>query len=246
MHSTQSRARSGLALLLCSIVLPLSGVAAQSSSAAPLNAGLLLPGTDTIAVTVEMPGRVIPFATAVESLRRVRRAGVEMFEQSYQWFGNDGSRTADTLWVNARTLLPVENHRHNGAHDAMTVFRPSGAHTRLTPPGGSEQVSDTSIAGPLFASGELAPIIRASPLAAGFAATYALYYGPPRTSVRTGPFRVVGSETIKSRAGQSVECWVVDAALSEGLNRFYISKADRRVVKLVNHEDPKAAFVFTR
>jgi hypothetical protein len=34
--------------------------------------------------------------------------------------------------------------------------------------------------------------------------------------------------------------------LTEGLNTFYISKVDRRVIRLVNHEDPSAAFVFTR
>ena len=107
-------------------------------------------------------------------------------------------------------------------------------------------MSDTIIAGPLFASGELAALIRASPLSTGFAASYQLYYGPPRTPIRPGSFHVTGSATVKSRVGKSVECWVVDAPLSEGLNTFYISKSDRRVIRLVNHEDPTAAFVFTR
>jgi hypothetical protein len=246
MQHLYSRAPQLLALLTCFVGLRISNAGAQDKHISPLDPRLLLAGTDTVAVTVEIPGRIVPFATAVESLRRVRRGGAAAFEQSYQWFGKDGSRTADTLWLDARTLLPLENHRHNGAHDASTIFRPSGARTRLTPKGGSEQITDTSIAGPLFASGEIAAIIRASPLAVGFAATYALYYGPLRTPVRPGPFRVTGSETVKSRAGQPVECWVVDAALSEGLNTFYIAKADRRVVRLVNHEDPSAAFVFTR
>jgi hypothetical protein len=245
MHYRRSRAPQLLALLVCSIP-PLLGAAAQATPGAPLNAALLRLGTDTVAVTVEMPGRVVPFATAVESLRRATRGGTETLEQTYQWFGNDGSRTADTLWLDATSLLPLENHRHNGAHDATTVFRTSGAHTRLIPKKGLEQVSDTSIAGPLFASGELAAIIRASPLAVGFAAAYALYYGPPRSLVRPGPFRVIGTETITSRAGTSVDCWVVASALSEGLNTFYVSKADRRVIRLVNLEDPNAAFVFTR
>jgi hypothetical protein len=39
---------------------------------------------------------------------------------------------------------------------------------------------------------------------------------------------------------------VVDAPLSEGLNTFFVSKRDRRVVRLVNHEDPSAAFVFSK
>ena len=228
------------------LILAMSPTRDAHGQASPLNATLLRAAVDTVAVTVEMPGRVVPFATAIESLRRVRRAGRDAWEQSYQWFGNDGSRTADTLWFDAVTLVPLENHRHNGAHDATTIFRPSGASTRLTPRGGSEQVSDTSVAGPLFASGEFAALIRSAPLSDAFATTYALYYGPPRASVRPGPFRVVRSETIKSRSGMAVECWVVDAALSEGLNTFYISKADRRVVRLVNHEDPNAAFVFTR
>ena len=64
--------------------------------------------------------------------------------------------------------------------------------------------------------------------------------------VRPAPFRVVRSETVRTRGGATVDCWVVDADLSEGLNTFYVSKADHRVVRLVNHEDPTAAFVFTR
>ena len=71
----------------------------------------------------------ITFATAVQSLRRTTRAGRPVWEQVYQWFGNDGSRTADTLWLDAATLRPVENHRHNGAHDAVTVFSGSTART---------------------------------------------------------------------------------------------------------------------
>jgi hypothetical protein len=123
------------------------------------------------------------------------------------------------------------------------VYAGSAVHTRLVPRGGTEQVTDTMVGSPLYASGQLASLIRASPLTDGYAATYTLFYGPPR-AVRTAPFRVVRSEVVRTRNGSMVDCWVVDANLSEGLNTFYVSKTDRRVIRLVNHEDPNAAFVF--
>jgi hypothetical protein len=240
--SSKIARRASLALLLAAVP---GRTVAQSTHPAALDPARLQPAVDTVAVTVEVPGRTIPFATAIESLRRVTRGGRAAWEQVYQWHGNDGSRTADTLWFDAATLQPLENHRHNGAHDAVTVFARGTVHTRLVPSGGVAQVTDTTIAAPLFASGQLAALIRASPLASGYAATYQLYYGPPR-AVRTAPFRVVGSEVVRARNGAMIDCWVVDANLSEGLNTFYVSKAGHRVVRLVNHEDPNAAFVFTR
>ena len=234
--------RATLAFLLA---LPQGRAAAQGTTLTGLDPTRLSPAVDTVAVTVEVPGRTIPFATAVESLRRTTRAGRPVWEQAYQWYGNDGSRTADTLWFEFSTLRPIENHRHKGAHDARIVYAGNAVHMRLVPRVGTEQVTDTTIRTPFFASGQLAALIRASPLTVGYSATYTLYYGPPR-AVRAVPIRVVGSEVVRMRNGSEMDCWVVDASLSEGLNTFYVSKADHRVIRLVNHEDPNAAFVFTR
>lgn len=242
--SMSGRVARGTTILL-SLVLALAEVRAQSNIA-PAPARFLVPTTDTIAVTVEAQGRVIPFATAFRSLRRVTRNNRAAVELTYQWRGNDGSSTADTLWINAQSLAPIENHRHNGLQDAVTIFDASSAQTRYTPRGKSELQADTTVAGQLYASGELEDLIRSSPLAARYSGAYTLYYGPPGRLVRPATFRVVRSETITARNGQPVECWVVDAPLTEGLNTFFISKADRRVMRLVNHEDPSAVFVFTR
>lgn len=217
-----------------------------AQSGAALHPGrFLTPATDTIAVTVETQGRVIPVATAFRSLRHVSRAGQPAVELTYQWRGNDGSATADTLWIDARTLAPIENHRHNGLQDGVTTFDGSSARTRYTARGKGEQQADTTVAGQLYASSELEDLIRSSPLATGYSAAYTLYYGPPGRLARPATFRVVRAETVAGRNGKPVECWVVDAPLSEGLNTFFISKTDRRVIRLVNHEDPSAAFVFT-
>jgi len=218
----------------------------QTSKGGELNGRLLTPGVDTLAVTVEQPGRVVPVAVAVQSLKRVKRNKVDAWEQVYRWHGNNGDSTADTLWYRFSDLRPLENHRHNSLHDAVTVFAPSSAHTVLIPRSGGREVSDTSIAGPLYASGEIEAIIRTSPLRPGYKAGYNLYYGGGEGSVRPGPFEVVRSEMLKTRGGQTVECWVVDAKLSEGLNTFWIDKKTRKLVKLENHEDPTAAFVFRR
>jgi hypothetical protein len=235
---------NGASLLL---LAALAAAPSQAQSgAAPHPERFLQPATDTIAVTVETQGRVIPFATAFRSLRRLTRANRSAIELTYQWRGNDGSATADTLWIDARTLAPIENHRHNGLQDGVTIFDGSSAHTRYTAKGKAEQRADTTVAGRLHASGELEDLIRSSPLALGYGAGYTLYYGPPGRLARSATFRVVRSETVTARNGMPVECWVVDAALSEGLNTFFISKSDRRVVRLVNHEDPSAAFVFTK
>lgn len=217
------------------------------SERASIETRFLTPAFDTIAVTVETQGRVIPFATAYRSIRRVQRSGRAVAELAYQWHGNDGSRTADTLWVDAKDLAPVENHRHNGVQDAVTVFNRSAAHTRFTATAKTgEQRADTTISGPLYASGELEDLIRLAPLSSQYSGRYMLYYGPPGRLVRLATFHVVRSATIAARNGKQVECWVVDAPLSEGLNTFFVAKSDRRVIRLVNHEDPTAAFVFTR
>jgi hypothetical protein len=218
----------------------------QTQEVGELDGRFLTPGVDTLAVTVEQPGRVVPVAIAVQSLRRVKRNNVEAWEQSYRWYGNNGDSTADTLWYAFSNLRPIENHRHNSLHDAVTVFAPSLAHTVLIPRSGGRQVSDTSITGPLYASGEFESIVRTSPLRQGYRAQYNLYYGGGNRSVRPGPFEVMRTETITTRSGQRVECWVVDAKLSEGLNTFWIDKKSRKLVKLENHEDPTAAFVFRR
>jgi hypothetical protein len=208
---------------------------------------LLRAGTDTLTVTVEQPGRVVPVAHAVQSLKRVEKNKIAAWEQVYRWYGNNGDSTADTLWYAVSNLRPIENHRHNSLHDAVTVFGPSSAHTTLVPrSGGGRQVSDTSITTALYASGEFESIVRASPLRVDYRGRYNLYYGAGSRSVRPGPFEVVRTETVKTRTGREVECWVVDAALSEGLNTFWIDKKTRQLVKLENHEDPTAAFVFRR
>jgi hypothetical protein len=201
---------------------------------------------DTIAITVETQRGAVPVATAVASVRQTRHLRVASWELTYQWLGNDGSRTADTLWVDQKSLMPLENHRHNGILDGVTVFERSAAHTRYTPRGETERRADTTVVGPLYASGELEILIRSATLRAGYSARYTLYYGPPGQLARPASVRVVRSETIVDRSGKSVECWVVDAPLSEGLNTFYVSKVDHRVIRLVNHEDPNAAFVFNR
>lgn len=227
------------------LVLASVDVRAQPTSAAS-SARFLVSRTDTIAVTVETRGRLIPFATAFRSLRRVTRNNRAAVELTYQWRGNDGSTTADTLWIDPRSLAPLENHRHNGLQDAVTTFDGSSARTRYTPKGKSPLRADTTVAGRLYASGELEDLIRSSPLAPGYSGAYTLYYGPPGRLARPAAFRVVRSETIAARDGRPVECWVVDVTLSEGLNTFFVSKTDRRVIRLVNHEDPNAAFVFTK
>jgi hypothetical protein len=211
-----------------------------------LNGALLTASVDTLAVTVEQPGRVVPVAVAVQSLKRVKRANVDAWEQIYRWYGNNGDSSADTLWYTVSNLRPIENHRHNSVHDAVTVFGPSSAHTVLIPRSGGRQVSDTAISALLYASGEFESIVRVSPLRPGYKAQYNLYYGGGTRSVRPGPFEVVRTETIKTRGGHDIECWVVDAKLSEALNTFWIDKKTRKLVKLENHEDPTAAFVFRR
>ena len=229
------------------LTLILLATVARAQSNRSIALQFFVPAVDTIAVTVEAQGRVIPFATAYRSVRRVQRAGRDVAELTYRWLGNDGSATADTLWVDAKDLTPVENHRHNGIHDAVTAFEGSTARTRFTAkarPG--EQHADTTVSGPLYASGELEDLIRLAPLTSGYVGNYTLYYGPPGRLARQATFRVVRSESIAGRDGRQVECWVVDAPLSEGPNTFFISKSSRRVVRLVNHEDPSAAFVFTR
>jgi hypothetical protein len=148
--------------------------------------------------------------------------------------------------VDAVSLAPIENHRHNGLQDAVTIFDRSAAHTRYTPTGKTEQRADTSVSGALYASGAIEALIRTAPLAPGYGAFYTLYYGPPGRLARPATFRVARSENVAGRDGKTAECWVVDAPLSEGLNTFYVRKSDHRVVRLVNHEDPTAAFVFSR
>jgi hypothetical protein len=216
---------------------------AQGSNS-ELKGKLLVAGIDTLAVTVEQQGRSFPVATAIQSMRRVRRGTTEAWEQTYRWYGQNGDSTADTLWYDASNLKPLENHRHNSLHDAVTVFRPSSAHTDLTPHGGAKEASDTTIQGPLYASGEIESIIRASPLRVGYKGQYNLYYGGP-LGVHPASFEVVRSERTTMRNGEAVECWVVDA-MTVALNTFWIDKKTRKLLKLVNHEDPTAAFVFRR
>jgi hypothetical protein len=235
-----------LALTTLFAALGGSQLLAQSKRAETLNGALLKPGIDTLAVSVEQPGRVVPVAIAIQSLKRGKRNNLEAWEQVYRWYGNRGDSTADTLWYAVSNLRPIENRRHNSLHDAVTVFSSSSARTVLMPRSGGREVSDTSITGPLYASGEFESIIRASPLRLGYKAQYNLYYGGGTKSVRPGPFEVVRAETIATRSGQNVECWVVDAKLSEGLNTFWIDKTTRKLVKLENHEDPTAAFVFRK
>lgn len=244
-HVTISVNSSHIAAGFIAVLLCAAAASGQARTARGPRA-ILVPTTDTIAVTVQSRGQTFPFATAFRSVRHVTRDNRAAVELTYQWRGNDGSATADTLWIDARSMAPIENHRHNGSQDAVTTFDASSAHTRYTLTGMKEQRADTSVAGRLYASAELEDLIRSAPLALGYHGAYALYYGPPGQLIRRATFRVVGSQTIEARNGKRTECWVVDAPLTEGLNTFFISKADRRVIRLVNHEDPNAAFVFPR
>jgi hypothetical protein len=155
------------AVSVLTIPLSASQLFAQGRRVEALDGGLLTPGIDTLAVTVEQPGRVVPVAVAIHSLKRVNRNNLAAWEQVYRWHGKNGDSTADTLWYAVSNLKPIENHRHNSLHDAVTVFASSSAHTVLIPRSGERQIRDTSITGPLYASGEFESIIRASPLRPG-------------------------------------------------------------------------------
>lgn len=108
----RSRSIVGFLAWVTGIVVP--SLCNGQQTRATIAVSLLRPSADTIAVTVETQGRVIPFATAFRSVRAARFRDMDVFEMTYQWRGNDGSSTADTLWVAAKDLAPIENHRHNG------------------------------------------------------------------------------------------------------------------------------------
>src|SRR6478609_9586677 len=89
---------------------------ASSPLTAQVDGRHLRPGTDTMTVSYE--GQVI--GRSIQVIRAVKENGVDAWSQAYLFESPQGGSSWDSLWVDARNLLPLRELR--GADGKRTVI----------------------------------------------------------------------------------------------------------------------------
>jgi hypothetical protein len=143
-----------------------------------------------------------------------------------------GGTGSDTVVVLRQTLAPVRHRSINARRTLSLDFDRSGVKGTMTPAGGAAQPVSATAAEPWFDAGALVLVLRALPLAEGYAAKFPAY-GHEAGGAMTVTARVTGSERITLADGTVVDAWVVESDMMGRKVRYYIAKDSRESVRTV-------------
>jgi hypothetical protein len=212
--------------LACTLLLATAPLEAQ------VDGRHLRPGTDTL--TISYQGQVIGRSILVT--RAVKENGADAWSQAYHFRSAQGSESWDSLWVDARSLLPLRELR--GSDGERTVIRWSRtAVTTVDHAAGDSTTHTTDLTGAVHASASLAEVASALPLAAGFNTSVTFFYPRPSTygAVAT-TMQVTGPETVQVRGRGARKAWVVSTYGAAGRSVFWVDVKDRSVLQFDTYE----------
>lgn len=136
----------------------------------------------------------------------------------------------DTVVVLRETLAPVRHRSHNPQRVLSLDFDGAKVTGSITPAGGEPRPVAAELDAPVFDSNPLDLLLRALPLAEGYAVRIPIYIHElgGRVWVAT---RVAGSETVEAGEGGTEDAWVVEVEAQGRTSRFWIAKASRELLR---------------
>ncbi|MGQ0713664.1 MAG: prolyl oligopeptidase family serine peptidase [Gemmatimonadaceae bacterium] len=138
----------------------------------------------------------------------------------------------DTVVVDRATLAPIRHRSANARRTMSLDYRGDSIVGSVTPTGGSAQAIALRPDTALFDANSLDLILRALPLAEGYAVRQPVYLheGGGKVWVTS---RVTGSEQVTGDGGAMVDAWVVESKMGPQTFRFWVAKDSREVLQSV-------------
>ena len=139
---------------------------------------------------------------------------------------------ADTIVVNRATLAPIR-HRSVNARRTMSIdFRGDSVVGSVTQAGGAAQPIALRADTALFDSNAFDLILRALPLAEGYAVRYPVYLheGGGKVWVTS---RVTGSERMPAAGGTTTDAWVIESKMGPRTVKYWVAKDSLHILQSV-------------
>jgi dipeptidyl aminopeptidase/acylaminoacyl peptidase len=144
---------------------------------------------------------------------------------------------ADTVVVERATLAPIRHRSVNMRRTMSLDFRADSILGSVTPAGGTAQTVAVRADTALFDSNAIDLILRALPLAEGYAVRYPVYLHESGGKVWVTS-RVMGSERIAGEGGGMVDAWIVESKIGPQTVRVWVAKDSREVLQSVLDAGP--------
>lgn len=215
---------------LLTIALVTGTIEAQATPVAGLSPKLLKLATDSLEVYVVRQGKQARTGTMVDALDTVRANGELRLERVYSRTDLLLGSGVDTLVdAFANLTLRLVDSRSDGGGVEHVEWRNGRITGVVEQSGRPARQIDTVTVGGVYSSASFDLILRAAPLANGYAITLPAFSG--RQGPKTVSAKVAGSETLP-RFGAT---WRVDVDFGGRSATFWITKDSRRLVRqLVN------------
>lgn len=202
--------------------------ACSGAQEARLDPAAIVPAVDTT-YTVSGPDHSDTTATAVQSLRRTTRGGVEVWEMAYV-HRSSTVNMVDTTVFTVGTLIPVSQHRRNERHHLDVAFDGPRVRVTRTETGGEPVVREHRFDQPVYAGSMMDIVFRALPLQAGYR-TRVPFFLPERQQVYWIDVEVLGMEEVRVR-GAATRAWRVRTNIGESPDVYWISPDTRALLKV--------------
>jgi len=225
---------------LFTIALSIGAQQSESPPGAALPDGRLLrAGTDTMYIAVGADSiHARPIGLAVSEITRTPDHHRLTLLYTQIQYGRPASRV-ETV-VDNRTLMPLKQLLSRGDTVVLTLtYRADGVLWERHAPGQPIVVSGPfAVARGAYSATINDEVIRALPLRSGFHAELPFYYFGLQRRL-TADISVRGSDTIRTRSGQPVDCWVVSVATESpvGNMTFWIDKATRDLIRVTDSHE---------
>ncbi len=184
----------------------------------------------------------------VQAVRPVTDSlGRATLEVAFEEHNTDGLVGQITTWVDASTLLPVRQEAHLDGNRVVTLVYGGGQAVGADiAPGRSPHTFNMAVPDSAYTAGSIDLLLRALPLAAEYRTTVPVYF-PADQALFPLPIRVVGRETIVTRAGRAADCWLVAADFPGGVTeQFWIETQDHTMVRILAHDSPTSLVRYDR
>ena len=216
------------------------------------------PGTDTMIMTRsgdfssvafrnEGPGRQQVGMTIQSIAPMTDRLGRHAFEVSFEQRDENSVVDKTTTWVDASTLLPLRQEAHLDDGRLVTLIYGGGQVLAVDlVPGHQSHAFSTPVPDSAYAAAAIDLLLRALPLANDYRTSIPLYF-PSDGTMFSMNVRVEGQETLTTRAGRTMDCWVVAADLpGEVTEHFWIDLHDHMLVRILAHDTPTSLVRYDR
>jgi hypothetical protein len=201
--------------------------------------------TDTLMVTEIERDTERAGGLAISTLRALTPDELEM---TYRWRPSIGDSAVIVARLERRSLRPLSEERRYADGSAVHLaYGPWGVRAETVHPSrGRQQHSPDSTGRSAHPSTTVDLVLRALPLATGYRAEVPVHF-PAGIGRWPLSVRVVGTETVRTRRGVSVDCWVVEADFpGPATERFWIAKDTRDLIRVLAHSGPNVLQCYER